>query len=136
MRGKERPRLNRKTGGIYTPDQTKASEEDIRWVWRAAGSPRIGDTAGDKPPLELQLIAMAVRPKSHFRKNGELSALGLRHPLPTVKPDFDNAQKIVGDALNGLAYGDDVQFTRALFERRWGEWAGVVIRIRRDPRAE
>lgn len=71
-----------------------------------------------------------MRPRGHFRKNGELSAEGLRHPVPrNRKPDVDNALKLICDALNTRAYRDDVLIAKATVERVWGEWPETTIRI-------
>ena len=71
-----------------------------------------------------------MRPRGHFRRDGNLSAEGLRHPVPrNKKPDVDNALKLVMDALNSRAYRDDVLVAKVIVERDWGEWPETLIRI-------
>jgi Holliday junction resolvase RusA-like endonuclease len=125
-RGKDRPRFDRRSGRMHTTDATAAAERTIQIAWRAAGSPRMEDV-----PLVLDLALCLERPAGHFRKDGSLSAEGLRQPLPgRQKPDIDNAVKLVMDALNGLAYRDDVQIVDARVVRRWTQHAGTLIRLR------
>lgn len=113
-RGKARPRFVRATGRTYTDTPTLRAEQRIADAWRATGAERPPDV-----PLELWVTLVLARPRSHFRANGELNAAGLRTPVPVRKPDVDNALKLVMDALNGLAYRDDVQIVAASVSRRW-----------------
>jgi Holliday junction resolvase RusA-like endonuclease len=59
------------------------------------------------PPLEgpigMDLTFIFPRPKSVPKKYGE------GRQWHTVKPDRDNLQKSVQDALNGILYRDDAQ---------------------------
>ena len=124
--GKERPKFNTQTKVAYTPKKTVIAEKEIRSLWREAGKPRLDDVA-----LELVIELYVQRPQSHFKKNGELTAEGLRHPVPrNKKPDVDNAIKLVMDALNKHAYKDDVQIAKATVVRFWGEWPKTVINVK------
>lgn len=124
--GKERPKFNTQTKVAYTPKKTVIAEKEIRSLWREAGKPRLPDVA-----LELVIELYVQRPQSHFKKNGELTAEGLRHPVPrNKKPDVDNAIKLVMDALNKHAYKDDVQIAKATVVRFWGEWPKTVIKVK------
>jgi Holliday junction resolvase RusA-like endonuclease len=123
---KQRPRFNKATGQVHQPPANIINEGDVRAVWREAGEPRMPDDA----PLGIVMKITVVRPKGHFKKNGELSTEGQKHPFPErKKPDLDNALKLVCDALNSRAYRDDVRFVRATLERDWGEWPATYIRI-------
>lgn len=113
-RGKGRPRFVRATGRTYTDTPTLRHEQRIADAWRATGQERFPDE-----PLELLVSLVVERPAAHLKVNGDLSALGKRHPMPRRKPDVDNALKLVMDALNGLAYRDDVQIVDARVRRRW-----------------
>lgn len=124
--GKGRPKFSTKTGRAYTPKATVLAEKEIRQAWREAGQPRLPDAA-----LEIVVKLYVQRPQSHYKKNGELSAEGERHPIPrNKKPDVDNAIKLVMDALNSQAYKDDVQIAKATVLRFWGEWPKTVITIK------
>ena len=125
--GKARPRFNRATGVAYDTAENRAAENDVRAVWREAGEPRLPDDMA----VAIYVLIVAVRPAGHFRKDGSLSAEGLRHPVPrNKKPDVDNALKLIMDSLNGRAYRDDVQVARACVERWWGRHAETLIKLR------
>jgi Holliday junction resolvase RusA-like endonuclease len=100
--GKGRPRFS--NGRTYTDPKTATAELRVQAAWQDAGMPRLPDG-----PV-CATIALAVsRPKSHFRTNGLLSTKGEAATRPTSRPDLDNVAKLVLDALNGRAYGDDAQ---------------------------
>jgi Holliday junction resolvase RusA-like endonuclease len=124
--GKARQRFDPRTKRAYTPPSNIISENDVRAVWREAGEPRVEDDTA----IAIEIRIAVVRPRGHLRKDGNLSAEGLRHPIPrNKKPDVDNALKLVMDALNSRAYRDDVLVAKALVERHWGEWPETRIRI-------
>ena len=123
---KQRQRFDPRTKRAYTPGSNIINEMDVRRVWEQEGKPRIED----KTAIAIDLTIVVARSDSHFRKNGELSAEGLRHPYPeNKKPDVDNALKLVMDALNTRAYKDDVQIVKASVRRIWGEWPYTDIEI-------
>jgi len=124
-RGKDRPRFNTRTGRTFTTPETRQAEAAIVAAWESLDSDSIPDGAAW---LELNIIV--ERPMSHYRKNGELSAEGLRNEFPhKQKPDVDNCLKLVMDALNGRAYTDDVRVIRATVQRSWGSEQGLLIRL-------
>jgi Holliday junction resolvase RusA-like endonuclease len=49
----------------------------------------------------------------------------------TAKPDADNIAKLVGDALNGIAWRDDAQIARATVEKFYGDEPRLAVRIER-----
>lgn len=121
---KQRQRFDPRTKRAYTPPSNIISENDVRAVWREAGEPRL--------PLDcavgIKMTIVVVRPQGHFKKDGGLSAEGMRNPIPrNKKPDLDNALKLVMDALNTRAYKDDVQVAHASLERVWGDWPETKI---------
>lgn len=113
-RGKARPRFVRATGRAYTDKPTTDAEERIRLAWLAAGGVSLPDG-----PLVLHLIAVMERPAAHWKKSGELSAAGERSKWPTKKPDLDNLEKLVGDALQGHAMRDDSAIVHNVSWKRW-----------------
>ena len=58
-------------------------------------------------PVHLKARFYFPRPKSHYRKNGELRPNAI-HYCPT-KPDLDKLLRAVGDALSGIVWRDDSQ---------------------------
>ena len=69
----------------------------------------------DKEPLRMYIKAFYPIPKSTTKKNRQLMIEGKL--LPTKKPDADNVAKVICDALNGIAYGDDTQIVRLSVEK-------------------
>ena len=122
--GKGRPKFGK--GRAWTPKKTVLAEGEVTRKWEEIGSPRMPDDA----PLRIDLTLYVVRPDGHYKKGGELSAEGQRNPRPLkVKPDIDNAIKLVFDALNTKAFRDDVRFVEAHIERHWADWPAVKIKI-------
>lgn len=68
--------------------------------------------------LTVKIVFFMPRPKSHFRKSGELTASAPR--LFTQKPDADNLGKAVLDALTQIgAWEDDSQVCDLIIQKRW-----------------
>lgn len=123
--GKERPRFGR-NGAVYTPSRTVVMESNVRAAWLASGKPMLRDDRA----VALAVLVMVVRPRSHFRRDGRLSAEGARHPIPrSQKPDADNVVKLVCDALCGLAYTDDVRVASLAVLRCWAERPGLIVTV-------
>lgn len=127
--GKGRPRFDPRTRRTYTDAKTTTAEARVMVAWEQAGRPRLPDG-----PVALMITQSVSRPKSHWRRDGTLSAEGRRRPWPDGrKPDFDNAAKLIADALNGCAYRDDADVVHHWFVRQWAhrdepEHTEVVIR--------
>ena len=116
----------------FTPKVTLVAEREIRAAWEEIGKPRFPDVA-----IGLEVFIAVARPRTHFKKNGELSAEGKRHPYPdNKKPDLDNAAKLVMDALNSRAWRDDVRVTKLVIERDWTDWPLTRIRAFTRPDRE
>ena len=73
-------------------------------------------------PIELKVVAVFARPRSHYR-TGRFSGI-LRDAAPhwhTSKPDADNLMKLIKDALNGVIWRDDSLVARESIEKVYGE---------------
>lgn len=115
--GKQRARTL-KNGRSYTPRATVDAQQAIQQAWRDAGA----TTLPDHTPIDAMLEFYLVRPNSHYRRDGTLSAEGLRHPTPCrTKPDVDNATKLVLDALEDCAYTADVAIVNLTVFKAWDE---------------
>ena len=79
-------------------------------------------------PLEISILALFPIPKYVSRKTKELMLNG--RLFPTKKPDADNIIKVILDALNGLAYRDDVQICRVYFEKMYAEIPETKVLIK------
>jgi Holliday junction resolvase RusA-like endonuclease len=108
-KGQPRPRARQQKGfiHIFTPTVADDWKMMVRFeaekAWRANGYPCqfVG-------PLCVDLTFYFPRPNDHFRSNGELKASA---PMwHTSKPDRDNCDKPVLDALTNLCiWSDDDQ---------------------------
>lgn len=121
---KERPRAT-VVGGharIYTPKTTEAYEKKIRDAWIKAN----GST-----PMEGQLLAKIFYgfpiPKSMPKK--KIPDMLARIIRPAVKPDLDNLDKAVMDALNKVAYKDDSQIVAKVSKKHYAEIPSVTVVI-------
>jgi Holliday junction resolvase RusA-like endonuclease len=78
--------------------------------------------------LGVEITAFYPIPNSASKKlqkemlNGEIK--------PTTRPDSDNVIKIILDALNGVAFHDDAQVCKILFEKKYGEIPKVCVKIK------
>ena len=71
----------------------------------------------DKEPLKMNIWAFFPIPKSTTKKDKALMVEWKLHP--TKKPDADNIAKVICDALNGVAYGDDTQVVDLNIRKRY-----------------
>lgn len=97
--GKARPRFVRKTGRVYTDSTTRRAMQAIRDEWEASA----GEMAPEHVPVDVTIVTLRALPESRPRD--------VRREHDTFKPDIDNVQKLVFDALNGVAWADDAQVT-------------------------
>lgn len=113
---------NRK--GVYTPDTAKDWKERILIALA-------GKNYGITGPIECNLTFMMPRPKRLYRKNDPEG--WIPH---TAKPDVDNLQKAVFDAMtNAGVWKDDSQVfytsSKKLYHSKDGQ-PGVWIWLRSD----
>ncbi len=92
-------------------------------------------------PSERLLFAEALivvtqffvaRPKNHYKKDGSLSAEGVRRPYPTVKPDALKLLRPTEDALSGLIWTDDAIIIDHILHKRYAddpENVGAIIDV-------
>jgi Holliday junction resolvase RusA-like endonuclease len=75
-------------------------------------------------PLRVDLTFFFPRPKAHFRSNGELKPNAPR--WHTGKPDRDNSDKAVLDALTNLGiWGDDKQVCDGTLKKLYNNSPGL-----------
>lgn len=92
-RTKQRPRLGRRRKA-YTPEATLVAEAIVREAYVAADGPCF------EGPVVLDL---------QFDKLGITVQITDADHNSKLRGDLDNYVKLVGDALNGIAYKDDKQ---------------------------
>lgn len=125
-KGKERPRMNRGTGAVYTPRGTNTYEQAVAWKYRETAK---GGSFGEKP-VKVQITAYFKIPKSFSLYKKEQAARG--EITPTVKPDTDNIIKIILDSLNGVAYRDDKQVIEVRCQKQYGTEEQVTVTIEEE----
>lgn len=124
--GKGRPRFRRTANFVttYTDEKTVAYERQIRQAATDAfSSPLDG-------PLAVFLYVRIPIP-SRYSKMRQKACLE-QGERPCKKPDIDNIAKIFLDALNKLAYYDDVQVVNLHVKKVYSSVAGVDVTIRQE----
>src|ERR1017187_3069297 len=126
---------------VYTPLTIKSSDglrhEHPSASWKMIVRNEAEKAWGIPPcrpwegPLRVDLTFYFPRPKAHFRSNGELKPNAPRRH--TGKPDRDNSDKAVLDALTNLGiWGDDKQVCDGRIQKFYATapgLAGCSIRI-------
>ena len=121
--GKGRPRLNTYTGHVYTPGKTKDYETLVEQYFKVK-YPRVEPFEGR---VSIEIKAYLKIPKNMTKKDLKKVEEGLLSP--TKKPDIDNIVKVILDALNKMAFKDDIQITKLLVEKEYAEEESVYIKI-------
>jgi len=104
---KQRARLAKTTGIIYTPTQTVDYENFIRYIYL-----HVKNRLWFKKYVWVGFTAYFKIPKSVSKKQKQLMLDGvIQHDK---KPDIDNILKILMDGLTGAAFSDDKCVTRIM----------------------
>lgn len=109
--GKGRPRATSRGGfaRMYTPKATVDYEERVRAAYTDAGGKML------KGPIGLNIYVHQQVPKSWSKAMKE----AMHGEWCERKPDLDNVEKIIADALNGVAYEDDSSICHVYKRRHW-----------------
>lgn len=121
--GKARPRMNTRTGRVYTPTNTKLYEYSLR-QWFIRDYPNFTPI---ESRVKVTIIAYFGIPKSTSKKKEAQMLQG--NISPTKKPDADNIIKIVLDAMNKFAFKDDTQVTKLEIEKKYDKTPRIYIKI-------
>jgi Holliday junction resolvase RusA-like endonuclease len=117
---KGRPRFS--GNHAYTPATTRLFEDQIR---------TLAESKGWKPyscPVHVDITIQIEIPKSYGVHEKLLAKLGMLTP---PRGDLDNRVKAIKDALNKVAYYDDVQVTSASQEKVFGEKNLITVTVSR-----
>lgn len=123
--GKQRPKATSKGRftKVYTPKETISYENLVIAMFQ--------QTYPNAKPLEGEvrgfIRAFYPIPQSVSKKRKQAMLEGVIRPQ--VKPDLDNIEKIVYDALNGIAYTDDSHITEMSISKHYGLVPRVEITI-------
>lgn len=121
--GKERVRLHRATGRLYTPERTLNYEARIA----AAGQLAMNGRPLLDGPLVLDVCAYVAIPQSKPKRWKAAALAGTIRP--TGKPDGDNLLKGVSDGLNLVIWTDDSQIVDARIRKWYSDAPRVVVTV-------
>lgn len=122
---KGRPRFTRQ-GRTYTDAKTRDAETAVLAAWLN----EVGKREPHVGAVTVDIVATFAPAPSWPKWKRELALAG---DLPhTQKPDVDNLLKII-DGLNGRAWIDDSQITRANVTKQFGEIASTRFTITFHP---
>jgi len=106
---KGRPRVGK--GYTYTPKKTVQGQDFARNAFLERAAPELPGGRPWEGPVQLYIRSFYPAPKSRPKWWKALL------PLPkTTYPDGDNLYKLIADALNSVAYADDRQIWRGIYE--------------------
>lgn len=124
--GKERARQGR-GGRFYTPEQTKGNEQIIRLACEYAMVRQKAKMFPKDMALGARFTAYYPIPKSFSKKKRAQAIDGAIAPV--VKPDADNVEKLILDALNKVAYYDDAQICYVEKWKKYGEMPRIELSV-------
>lgn len=120
--GKERLRLNKHVGSLFTPERTLTYEARLA----AEGQHTMKGRPLLAGQLEIDMTAYFAIPKS---KPAKWKAAALQGVIrPNKKPDIDNICKIVCDGLNLVVWADDAEIVSARLEKWYSDRPRLVLR--------
>lgn len=121
--GKERVRVRRATGHVYTPERTINYEARLAHAAQQA----MGERPLFQGPLAVVVEAyMAVAESKPKKWKAAALADQIR---PTRKPDADNIAKLL-DALNLMAWTDDAQIVDLRVTKWYSARPRLVVTVR------
>lgn len=124
---------NKKTGSRFVPARQAAYAGKVIDAWERSAHAD-GVFAEQGRPMKLYCEFYISRPRTtHYGSGRNERVLKPGAPiLPSSKPDGSNLVKMVEDALKGVAFADDDQFTDHASSKRfvhWWEPSRAVVRI-------
>ncbi len=122
--GKGRPKFTL-TGHAYTPERTKSYEAEIVASFRREHPGFVRWEKG--VPLKVRIKAIYGIPVNDSKATRNAKLLGQKRP--TKKPDADNVEKVILDALNGIAWRDDAQIVDIRTVKEYGWQPCVEVEI-------
>jgi len=118
---KQRPRTG-KSGHFYTPKRTRDYERAVRDMAEATG----GKAAACPVHLEVAIVHKVPQSWPEWKR-----VAGMANWIFPSKGDLDNKVKAISDALNGIAFLDDVQVCKLTSEMRYGSQEHISVRVYR-----
>lgn len=123
---KGRPRFSSYGGYVhtYTPKETASYENLVKVMYLEAAD---GFRFGDDEMICITIDACFEIPKSFSKKKRNDAMMDIIRPIG--KPDTDNVNKIICDALNGVAFKDDSRIVAATVTKRYSDTPCVLVKI-------
>ena len=120
VQAKRRPRINRQTGKVYTPNATHKYEKLVK------------ESYGDNPCFKDQFISVKITfkmaiPKSYSKKKREQA---LNKEIFPTRADIDNYIKSILDGLNGVCWQDDRYIYAITAEKIFAEESETIVEIK------
>lgn len=109
--------------GHYTPAKTRSYEGVITTLAMEAMQGRAPSTR----PIRMEMVCLFEIPQSWPQWKRDAALRG--DIVPTVKPDRDNVEKAVKDALNGVVWRDDCQIVEDSKYSLYSETPGVFVTV-------
>lgn len=100
-----------RTGHVYTPQKTRSAEQRIAEIAKRA----MGKLPQFVGAVSVNIAVWQTPPKCWPRKRR------MEKVWVTGKPDVDNVQKLIFDALNGIVWKDDAQIAHVLMSRLFSQ---------------
>lgn len=107
---KGRPRFSRRSGHVYTPQNTREYEYRLKTHFAQYKHVFI-DTYNS--PLKIHVHFFLSKP------------ISVKRDYPSVRPDIDNYLKAVLDAMNGIVFKDDGQIITLAASKRYHDNPGI-----------
>ena len=118
---KGRPKFG--NGHAYTPEKTVNYEQLVKVSYLQTERVKFMNSEQLKAELQFYFAIPKSTPKKQV-------AMMLNDVVrPTKKPDIDNAEKGIFDALNGIAYNDDSQIVSCWADKYYSEEPRVEVFI-------
>lgn len=128
---KGRPRASVHGGVVRmrTPEKTVSYEAQVKWFALQAmeSVDSMGRLLLANQPISLSVRAVFGIPKGWSKRR--VAACAEIPEFCVKRPDADNIAKIIGDALNGVVWGDDSQVARIALEKVYGDKPRVDVTV-------
>ena len=118
-KAKQRPRINKKTGRVYTPNATHKYEKAVKEAYK-------GNYFFDNEYISIKILFKFKIPKSYTKKQHSDALAGVLRP---TKADIDNYIKSVLDGLNKVAYSDDRYIYKIEAEKIFADKDETIVEI-------
>ena len=114
---KQRPRVNTKTRRAYTPEATRNYERFIRDLTKL----QWGKSKSIEKPIKMDIVFHMKRPASVPPR---------KRKYPSVRPDLDNLEKALIDAMQGIVFVDDSQIVTKTSSKVYGIEGRIEVKLR------